>query len=130
MPICLPLVALALGCAATTSDAAAGHASKAGWIAPDVVLTAGLERGGPRSLLRIAAEQREADEQADLPPGAKVTREQAASIALRAVAGEVTSVDVERKLGKIVYTVEIMTPHGVETDVFVDVQSGEVLGTD
>jgi uncharacterized membrane protein YkoI len=77
----------------------------------------------------LVAEQA-SDEQAELPPGARVTREQAASIALKVIAGEVTSVDVERKLGRIVYTVEIMTPGGDETDVFVDVETGEVVGTD
>lgn len=84
----------------------------------------------PRHL--VAAEQASLaeDEQADLPPGAKVTREQAIEIALKVVQGEATSVEVERKLGKLVFTVEIMTPAGEETDVFVDVFTGEVVGTE
>ena len=65
-----------------------------------------------------------------MPPGAKITRAQAEAIALKVVAGEVTSVEVERKLGKMVYTVEVTKADGDETDVFVDIETGEVVGTD
>ncbi len=65
------------------------------------------------------------------PPAAKVTEQQATEIALRKVPGEVTSVSIERKGGKNVYVVEILAKEdGVETDVFVDIESGEVVGTD
>jgi hypothetical protein len=65
------------------------------------------------------------------PPVAKVTGQQAAEIARKKVAGKVTSVKIER-LGKHnVYTVEILADEGgVETDVFVDLETGEVVGTD
>ena len=63
-------------------------------------------------------------------PGAKVSVEEAKQIALKIVPGEVTSVEVEKKRGRQVYAVEIQNPDKGEIDVFVDVQTGEVLGTD
>lgn len=79
-----------------------------------------------------------------LPPGAplhlvqqndtravlRVTREQAIASAMKVVPGRVTSVDIERKGGKVVYVVEVQTPGGDETDVLIDVETGEVLGTE
>lgn len=65
------------------------------------------------------------------PPVAKVTGLQATEIALKEVPGKVTSMKIER-LGKYnVYVVEIIAAKdGVETDVFVDIESGKVVGTD
>ena len=60
---------------------------------------------------------------------AKITAEQATKIALERIPGKVTSVVMERKQGKMVYTVEIQTPAG-EKDVFVDVQTGRIVGTE
>ena len=67
---------------------------------------------------------------APLPAGAKITSEQASAIALKAIPGKVTSVAIEKKLGKNVYVVEIMSETQGEKDVFVDLVSGKVLGTD
>jgi Peptidase propeptide and YPEB domain len=64
------------------------------------------------------------------PPVAKVTSEQAVEIALKVFPGKATSVKIERKRGKNVYTVEVMTATAGEKDVFVDIESGEVVGTD
>jgi uncharacterized membrane protein YkoI len=65
------------------------------------------------------------------PPVAKVSEEEATQIALKAVPGEVTSVSIERKRGHNVYVVEIIAKEdGVETDVFVDIESGKVVGID
>ena len=61
---------------------------------------------------------------------AKVTESQARKIWLKEVPGKVTGVKIEKKYGKQVYAVEIMEKSGKETDVFVDVKTGEVLGTD
>ena len=61
---------------------------------------------------------------------AKVTESQARKIGLKEVPGKVTGVKIEKKYGKQVYAVEIMEKSGKETDVFVDVKTGEVLGTD
>jgi peptidase YpeB-like protein len=60
---------------------------------------------------------------------AKITAENAKKIALQRVPGKVTDVTVERKRGRNVYVVEIQT-EGREVDVFVDTQTGEVIGTD
>jgi uncharacterized membrane protein YkoI len=43
--------------------------------------------------------------------------------------GKATDVKIERKLGKNVYVVEIQTSRG-EKDVFVDIESGKIVGTD
>ncbi len=65
------------------------------------------------------------------PPVAKVSSQQAREIALKEVPGKVTSMKIER-FGKYnVYAVEIVAAKdGVETDVFVDIESGKVVGTD
>jgi uncharacterized membrane protein YkoI len=60
-------------------------------------------------------------------PVPKITEEQATKIALERIPGEVTEVKIERKRGKHVYAVEIQTPKG-EKDVFVDIQTGEIVG--
>jgi peptidase YpeB-like protein len=79
---------------------------------------------------RVVDQQSGATQPSEMPPGAKVTRDQAIAIALKAVRGRATSVEIEEKLGRNVYTVEVMTSSGNETDVFVDVGSGEVVGTE
>ena len=101
-----------------------------GWLgAPD--RAAAAERIGPGlSNLRSSGALLVGEGFAETPAGAKVSRDQAIEIALKQVKGRATSVEVEQKLGKLVYTVEVTTPNGDETDVFVDVASGEVVGTD
>lgn len=64
------------------------------------------------------------------PSAAKLTEEQATMIALERIPGKVTDVKIERKRGRNVYVVEIQTPDGGEKDVFVDIVSGEIVGTD
>ena len=68
----------------------------------------------------------------DKPPtaAAKITEEEAKAIALKAVPGKVTNVVIERKKGTNVYVVEIMSEEKGEIDVFVDIVSGKVIGTD
>jgi hypothetical protein len=51
-------------------------------------------------------------------------------IALKTIPGKVTKVVIEKKKGKNVYVVEIMTEKKGEIDVFVDIVSGKVIGTD
>lgn len=65
------------------------------------------------------------------PLVAKINGLQATEIALNEVPGKVTSIKIER-LGKYnVYAVEIIAKtNGVETEVFVDIESGKVVGTD
>jgi hypothetical protein len=62
-------------------------------------------------------------------PVAKISAAEATKIALERMPGKATDVKIERKLGKNVYVVEIQTPRG-EKDVFVDIESGKILGTD
>ncbi|MGH8430966.1 MAG: PepSY domain-containing protein, partial [Solimonas sp.] len=69
---------------------------------------------------------------ANLPPQpvAKITPEQATETALKAMPGRMTSVVIERKRGRHVYVVEIMTSSAGEKDVLVDIESGEIVGTE
>jgi uncharacterized membrane protein YkoI len=64
------------------------------------------------------------------PPVAKVSGDEATKIALAQIPGKATSVKIERKKGKNVYVVEIQTPKDGEKDVFVDIESGKIVGTD
>jgi hypothetical protein len=64
------------------------------------------------------------------PPVAKVSGDQATKIALELIPGKATSVKIERKKGKNVYVVEIQTAKEGEKDVFVDIESGKIVGTD
>ena len=66
----------------------------------------------------------------DVASAAKITEAQATKIALEQIPGKVTDVKIERKRGKNVYVVEIQTPDGGEKDVFVDIESGKIVGTD
>jgi len=60
---------------------------------------------------------------------ASITEEQAIKIALNRVDGDVTDVEIERKNGREVYAVEI-DDDGDEVDVFVDIKTGEIVGTE
>lgn len=57
-----------------------------------------------------------------------ITEEEAIAIALKEVKGEVTDVSIEKKFGKAAYVVEIDADNGPETDVIIDIETGEVLG--
>lgn len=61
---------------------------------------------------------------------ATISVEQAKVIALKTMPGKVTDVAIEKKRGKTVYVVEIRTESQGERDVFIDMQSGAVVGTD
>ena len=64
------------------------------------------------------------------PPAAKITEEQAKKIALEHIPGKVTDVAIEKKGGKNVYVIEIQSPEQGEKDVFVDIETGKIIGTD
>jgi hypothetical protein len=65
------------------------------------------------------------------PPVAKVNGNQATEIALKVIPGKANAVSIERKRNRNVYVVEIIAAKdGVEHDVFVDIESGDVVGTD
>ncbi len=57
-----------------------------------------------------------------------ITEEEAIAIALKEVEGEVTDVAIEKKFGKAAYVVEIDADDGPETDVIIDIETGEILG--
>jgi uncharacterized membrane protein YkoI len=59
----------------------------------------------------------------------EITAEDAREIALRKVPGEITDVDIEKKFGKPTYVVEIQF-EGKEIDVIIDIDTGEILGTE
>lgn len=63
-------------------------------------------------------------------PAAKITEDQAKRIALERIPGKVTDVTIERKRGKNVYVVEIQSPDQGEKDVLVDIQTGQIVGTE
>jgi len=56
-----------------------------------------------------------------------ITEEEAIVIAQKAVKGKVTDVGIDKKFGKAVYVVEI-DADGKETDIIIDIETGEVLG--
>ena len=64
------------------------------------------------------------------PPAAKITEEQAKKIALERIPRKVTDVAIEKKGGKNVYVIEIQSPEQGEKDVFVDIETGKIVGTD
>lgn len=58
----------------------------------------------------------------------KISEERAREIALQAVPGDITDLDIERKLGAKRYVVEVIAEEdGEETDVIIDMETGEVL---
>jgi len=61
----------------------------------------------------------------------KITEEQAKESALKALPGKVNKVELEKKEGKKVYVVEIITENQEQKkDVWVDPVSGKVVGVD
>ncbi len=64
-------------------------------------------------------------------PVPKIDGMQATEIALKAIPGKATSLKIERLGKRNIYAVEIIADEdGGEWDVFVDIETGEVVGTD
>jgi hypothetical protein len=59
-----------------------------------------------------------------------ITEKEAMEIALNEVPGTVTDIVKEGFRGKFAYAVEIRAENGIEIDVFVDIKTGKVLGTE
>ncbi|MCB9362062.1 PepSY domain-containing protein [Candidatus Woesearchaeota archaeon] len=57
----------------------------------------------------------------------EMSEDRAIDIALQAVPGKVTDVAIEKKFGKIAYVIEI-DDSGTETDVVIDMDTGDILG--
>jgi len=65
------------------------------------------------------------------PEVRKISDEEAEAIALKTVPGEVTGLKIERKFGAKRIVVEVVAAdNSVETDVIIDMATGEVLGTE
>jgi uncharacterized membrane protein YkoI len=88
-----------------------------------------LARAGLAAALLLAAHAIAAADEVR-PPPARISQEAAMLTAVKLIPGRANSVDVERKRGRWTYVVEIITPNGDEQDVFVDIETGEIIGTD
>ncbi len=77
-----------------------------------------------------AAKDAPAAAKASANAASRITEDQAKDVALKAMPGKVTGVTIEKKKGKNVYVVEIMSDNKGEVDVFVDPLTGKVVGTD
>ncbi|WP_439123852.1 PepSY domain-containing protein [Marivita sp.] len=67
-----------------------------------------------------------ASAQANATPPA-FTTEQVTEIALAEVPGEVQETELEREYGVLVYEIEILTADGVEMEVEINADTGEIL---
>ena len=63
-------------------------------------------------------------------PTRKISDEKAIEIALKKVPGQATGVSLEKKMGKLSIIVEVQADTGIETDVIIDMETGEVTGTE
>jgi hypothetical protein len=93
-----------------------------------LVISNALPSGNPASNVSSIGKQRGKPAK-QKSAAAKISAEDAKRIALQRVPGKVTDVTIEKKKGKSVYVVEIQTGSR-EVDVFVDIQTGEIVGTD
>jgi uncharacterized membrane protein YkoI len=67
----------------------------------------------------------------NVAPVARISGAQATETALKRVPGEATAVTIERRGRRYVYAVEIIAAKdGMEWDVFIDIETGEVVGTE
>ena len=60
----------------------------------------------------------------------EISEKEAREIALREVPGRVADIAIEKRFGKITYVVEIEPDIGSESDVIIDINTGEVLGVE
>lgn len=64
---------------------------------------------------------------ATTPPKPKITMDQARAIALKKAPGKVTSEELEKEHGKLIYSFDIATSAKVITEVNVDAMTGKIL---
>jgi uncharacterized membrane protein YkoI len=98
-----------------------------------VVLEAGIQSRERVELIEIksdteAGQETQPPEEEPEELQTQITEEEAIAIALAEVPGKVTDVDIEKKFGKMTYVVEIDADDGPETDVIIDIYTGEILG--
>jgi len=60
----------------------------------------------------------------------EITEDEAKAIELKEVPGKVMDAGIEKYQGKLAYVIEVDADDGPETDVFIDKDTGEVLGTE
>ena len=102
------------------------HYRKRAWCIPMVIASIFTLFGLAANLSAEGGSKSQSDQ-----PVAKISGDKATEIALKEVPGQVTSLEIERKLGKNVYVVEIIEKSsGEEVDVLVDMETGKVLGTE
>lgn len=96
----------------------------------NVAYEVGLEDGESVQLISVekAVEAAQPTVPAE-PLKTEITREEAITIALETVDGEFSNIEIERKYGKLAYVVELDV-NGRETDVIIDIETGEVLGVE
>lgn len=108
---------------------AAAVVSTVAWLG--VLGDTALAQTSPAAGMRGAAEAQQTAQ--GTAQASKITVDEAVQIALKTVPGKRTKkgVVIEKQRGKLVYVVEIIaTEDGVETDVFIDPESGAVVGTE
>lgn len=59
-----------------------------------------------------------------------ISESRAKEIAVQRVAGTVTDIETDIQSGKVTYIVEIDAENGVETDIIIDAQTGEILSVE
>lgn len=101
------------------------------YCAGGVALEIGVENGERVELISIRSGTPTVTPSAPVEELKKpVTEEEAKAIALKRVPGKVTDIAIERKYGKVAYVVEVDADNGPETDVIIDIDTGEILGVE
>lgn len=105
----------------------------------EVIITEPTEEIVPEQLGEVAAEkapvpeviaEKQPEIVAEPEQVKKLTEAEVKEIALKRVPGKITDFDVESKFGRPTYVVEIRPDSGPETDVIIDMDTGEVLGVE
>ncbi len=105
----------------------------------DIALVEDLETGERLELIKVeygAEPSPDADsssmkqEEKSNEPAERITEAEAKEIALNEVPGIVTGIGTETLSGKEVYVVQIEPDNGPETDVFIDMETGDVISVE
>ncbi len=95
-----------------------------------VVLEAGLKNGEKTELANVEynAKPSSSTVKEKLELKREITEQEAKQIALQKIKGKVTDITIEKKYGKAAYVIEIDSDYGAETDVIIDIETGEIIG--
>ena len=58
----------------------------------------------------------------------ELSQDEAIAIAMELIDGKVTDVEIEKKFGKIAYVIEIDSDRTGQTDVIIEIATGDLLG--